>query len=150
MSVRASGRLAAALLVLAPAIAGAQSNESFDVHGQATYVWQQKRPFEAPYSGAHSLSPASARSYSFPATPALGTRPWDNAQIWLDPEIAAGVPLSGLTGLGGFTNGEIARTSGPNPKLYRARLCLRQPWGYGGASQDIEPEMNRFGGEIDR
>ena len=72
---------------------------------QATYVWQRKYPFVAAYSGAHSLSPDREKSYSFTATAALGTRTWRGGEFYFDPEVAQGVPLSGLTGLGGFTNG---------------------------------------------
>src|SRR5438309_11019594 len=102
---------------------------------QATYVWQRKSPFSAPYSGAHSLSANREKSYSFTATAALGTRTWRGGELYLDPEVTQGVPLSGLTGLGGFTNGEIARTSGPNLTLYRARLFARQTWGFAGAAE---------------
>lgn len=140
---------AAGLLLLVSGIACAQP-EAFDIHGQATYVWQQKRPFDAPYSGEHSLRPERERSYSLTATAAIGIRPWQDGELYFDPEVAQGVPLSGLTGLGGFTNGEIARVSGPNPKLYRARLFLRQTRGYGGGSERVEPEMNQFVGEVDR
>src|SRR5262249_18522301 len=122
----------------------------FDVHGQATYVWQRKYAFEAPYSGPHSLSPEREKSYSFTATASLGFRPWRDGEIFLDPEVAQGVPLSGLTGLGGFSNGEIARTAGPNPKLYRARLFLRQTWNQGGGSERQDAEMNQLAGSIDR
>src|SRR5256886_12256382 len=92
---------------------------------QTTYVWQGKSPFGAPYSGPHSLSPDREKSYSFTATAALGTRAWTGGELYFNPEVAQGVPLSGLTGLGGFTNGEIARTSGPTPPSYRARLFTR-------------------------
>lgn len=149
MLPRSSGRIAAGLLLVASGIAAAQP-EAFDIHGQATYVWQQKRPFEAPYSGPHSLRPERERSYSFTATAAIAIRPWQDGELYFDPEVAQGVPLSGLTGLGGFTNGEIARTSGPDPKLYRARLFLRQTWGYGGGSERVAPEMNQLGGAIDK
>src|SRR5436309_16125178 len=98
---------------------------------QATYVWQRKYPFGAGYSGSHSLTPDREKSYSFTATAALGTRIWRGGELYFDPEVAQGVPLSGLTGLGGFTNGEIASTSGPSASFYRARLFARQSCGYG-------------------
>src|SRR5439155_26069267 len=85
---------------------------------QATYVWQRKSPFAAPYSGPHSLSPDREKSYSLTATAALGTRTWRGGEVYFNPEVAQGVALSGLTGLAGFTNGEIARTSAPSGAIY--------------------------------
>ena len=117
---------------------------------QATYVWQRKYPFGAGYSGSHSLTPDREKSYSFTATAALGTRIWRGGELYFDPEVAQGVPLSGLTGLGGFTNGEIARVSGPNPTFYRARLFARQTWGFGGGSEKTEPDANQLAGSVDR
>src|SRR5260221_458866 len=115
---------------------------------QATYVWQRKTPFEAAYSGPHSLSPDREKSYSFTATAALGTRTWKGGELYFDPEVTQGVPLSGLTGLGGFTNGEIARTSGPSATFYRARLFARQTWGFGGGSEKMEPDANQLAGRF--
>ena len=117
---------------------------------QATYVWQRKSPFGAPYSGPHSLSRDREKSYSFTATAALGTRTWTGGEVYFNPEVAQGVPLSGLTGLGGFTNGEIARTSGPNPTFYRARLFARQTWGFGDGSESLQSDANQLAGSVDR
>ena len=117
---------------------------------QATYVWQRKSPFAAPYSGPHSLSPDREKSYSLTATAALGTRTWRGGEVYFNPEVAQGVPLSGLTGLGGFTNGEIARTSGPSATFYRARLFARQTWGLGGGGEKLESDANQLAGSVDR
>src|SRR5216684_2118390 len=114
---------------------------------QATYVWQRKSPFDAAYSGANSLSPSREKSYSFTATAALGTRTWSGGELYFDPEVTQGVPLSGL---GGFTNGEIARTTGPDPTLYRARLFARQTWGFGGGKENVDPDANQLPGSVDR
>ncbi len=149
MPPRAARGIAAGILLFISGAAHAEPFD-FDVRGQATYVWQRKNAFDAPYSGEHSLRPERERSYSFTATLALGVRPWKDGELYLDPEIAQGVPLSGLTGLGGFTNGEIARTSGPHLKLYRARLFLRQTWNQGGGSERQDAEMNQLAGSADR
>ncbi len=117
---------------------------------QATYVWQRKYPFGAAYSGSHSLSPDREKSYSFTATAALGTRTWRGGELYFNPEVTQGVALSGLTGLGGFTNGEIARVSGPNLKFYRARLFARQTWGFGGGGEKMESDANQLAGSVDR
>ena len=124
--------------------------EDWSAKFQATYVWQTKRPFAAAYSGPNSLIPEKEKSYSFTATAALGFRPWAGGEIYANPEVAQGVPLSALTGLGGFTNGEIARTSGTNPTFYRARLFLRQTWGFGGGTEKVESDMNQLAGSVDK
>src|SRR6267143_3533495 len=117
---------------------------------QATYVWQRKGLFAAAYSGPHSLSPEREKSYSLTATAALGARTWRGGEVYFDPEVAQGVPLSGLTGLGGFTNGEIARTSGPSATFYRARLFARHTWGFGGGGEKVDSDANQLAGSVDR
>jgi high affinity Mn2+ porin len=147
-----SGHCAIARLMLLPLTAAAQAppEESWNAKFQATYVRQTKQPFDALYSGPNSLSPAHETSYSFTATAALGIRPWSGGELYFDPEVAQGVPFSGLTGLGGFSNGEIARVSGPTPTIYRARLFLRQTWGFGGGQDAVESDANQLAGAVDR
>lgn len=123
--------------------------EDWNAKFQSTYVWQEKQPFSAAYSGPNSLSVNKEWSYSLTATAALGFRPWAGGELYLDAEAAQGVPLSNLTGLGGFTNGEMARTSGPTLNIYRARLFLRQTWGSGGEQESIESAANQLAGMID-
>ena len=141
--------LAGALLPLQSA-AQTSEEEQWNAKFQATYVWQRKGAFDAPYSGANSLRPEREKSYSFTATAALGFRPWSGGEVYFNPEVALGIPLSGLTGLGGFTNGEIARTAGPHPTFYRARLFLRQTWGLGGGTERVEADANQLAGSVDR
>lgn len=124
--------------------------ETWGAKFQATYVWQKKRPFDARYTGTNSLTPTLEQSHSFTSTAFLGVRPWRGGELYFNPEIAAGIPLSGLTGLGGFSNGEITRSSGPNPKLYRARFFLRQTWGFGGGREAVESDQNQLAGSVDR
>jgi high affinity Mn2+ porin len=88
-------------------------------------------------------------SYSFTATAALGFRPWAGGEFYFNPEVAQGVPLSELTGLGGLSNGEMARTSGPELKAYRARLFLRQTFGLGGEQEAVGSDANRLAGTVD-
>ncbi len=123
--------------------------EALGAKFQTTYVWQRKYPFGAAYTGPNSLIPEIEKSYSFTATAALGARTWKGGEVYFDPEITQGVPLSRLTGLGGFTNGEIARTSGPNLTLYSARLFLRQTWGPGGDREAVESDANQLAGSVE-
>lgn len=124
--------------------------EAWNVHFQATYIWQKKPAFAAPYSGPNSLNPFTEKSYSFSSTVALGWRPWTGGELYVNPELVQGVPLSGLTGLGGMTNGEQQKTGGPNPTFYRARLFLRQTWALGGEQVAVESDANQLAGMVDR
>jgi high affinity Mn2+ porin len=145
-----SSILVAGIVALAQVGYAQDAPEETSAKFQATYVWQRKSPFDAPYTGPHSLSPDREKSYSLTATAALGIRTWRGGEVYFDPEVTQGVPLSGLTGLGGFTNGEIARTSGPSPTFYRARLFARQTWGFGGGSEKMESDANQLAGSVDR
>lgn len=71
-------------------------------------------------------------------------------EVYLDLEGAQGIPLSGLAGLGGFTNGELAKTSGARLKLYRARAFLRQTWSHGGEQEAVESEARQLAGMVDK
>jgi high affinity Mn2+ porin len=143
--------LSIALSTLPLAVRGQEAQQQdWNAKFQATYVFQSKRALPAAYSGQNSLRTAQERSYSLTSTAALGYRPWTGGEFYFNPEVALGVPLSGLTGLGGFTNGEIARTAGPNPRLYRARLFLRQTIGLGGGRENVEPDINQLAGSVDK
>jgi hypothetical protein len=145
------GVLAAITLALSDAGRAQDRQEgAYGAKFQTTYVWQRKYPFGAAYTGANSLSPAIEKSYSFTATAALGARAWQGGEVYFDPEITQGVPLSRLTGLGGFTNGEIQRTAGPSPTLYAARLFVRQTWGMGGEREAVESDANQLAGSVER
>jgi len=132
------------------ALAQEVEEEAYGAKLQATYVWQRKYPFGAAYTGTNSLIPEREKSYSFTATAALGARVWKGGEVYVDPEVAQGVPLSHLTGLGGFSNGEIARTSGPTPTFYVARAFLRQTWGLGGEREKVESDANQLAGSAER
>lgn len=126
------------------------TEEDWNAKFQSTYVWQKDAAFHSPYASTNSLTAEAHKSYSFTATAAFGARLWSGAEIYLDPEVAQGVAFSNLTGLGGFTNGELARTSGANPTFYRARLFLRQTWGLGGGREEVESDANQLAGTVDK
>lgn len=118
---------------------------------QSTYIWQRKASFNTPYpDGQNSLSSGLARSYTMTTTGYWGFRPWNGGELYFNPEITQGVPFSGLAGTGAFTNGELTRTAGTEPHLYRQRLFLRQTWGLGGGEQKVESDLNQMAGTVDR
>ena len=102
--------------------------EGLDLHGQATWIWQSKPAFFAPYSGPHSLSNLQEKSYSFTSTVSAGWRAGPNTEMYLNPEVVQGMPLSALMGLGGLTNGELQKTAGAKPVTYLARAFVRHTW----------------------
>ncbi len=136
-------------LFLRLALAHASEVQEWDAKFQSTYIWQQKEPFSASYSGPNSLTTAKEDSFSFTTTAFLGYRPWENGEIYINPEVAAGHPLSNLTGLGGFTNGEMQKSAGTTPKLYMARLFFRQTWGQGGERVQVASGQNQLAGTTD-
>jgi high affinity Mn2+ porin len=102
------------------------------------------------YSGPNSLRAESERSYTWTFTAYLGFRPWQNGELYFNPEGILGRPLSNVTGLGGLTNGELQKSASPNPRFYRARLFYRHTVGLGGAREEIESEANQLGGMADQ
>ena len=134
--------LLAALLL--PASASAQDQESWNAHFQTTYIRQIQPAFHSPYEGPHSLRGDPAASYSLTATVSLGLRLDQDTEVYLDPEAVQGVPLSGLGGLAAFPNGELAKTSGANLKVYRARLFVRQTFELGGDAVPVDSDANQL------
>ncbi len=148
-------RLAAGLLaVMAGACARAQGSDAVEqtsARYQITYNAQRHAAFPAPYSGQNSLLSSRGRMHTFSATAHLGMRVGEATELYFNPELAAGVPFSGqLVGLGGFTNGEITRAAGTEPKPYVQRLFLRHTWGQGGGREHREGGFNQLAGSVDR
>ena len=115
----------------------------FEVHAQATYLRQWKSTMRSPYAGTNSLSAGSAISYSFTSTLYLAAKLRDGWEVYLNPEFTQGVPFSQLRGTAGFTNGELARTSGDTLRGYNARAFVRKTWNLGGAWEDQASEANQ-------
>jgi hypothetical protein len=134
---------AIAIVVLGTAQATAADTSPFELHAQATYLRQYKSPFDAHYSGPNSLRAARESSYTFTGTLYLGLRLGEQTELYLNPEFVRGVPISGLHGLGGFSNGEVQRGVAPELKAYRARLFLRHAWNFGGEMEEQESGQNQ-------
>ncbi len=98
----------------------------FSFHGQTTVINQTKSGFSVPYTGNKSLLPNNESQTSLTATCYLGARLWNGASVYLNPEIAGGSGLSAATGIAAATNGETFRIGDPAPKLYLARLFVKQ------------------------
>ena len=145
--------LGLALCSVAALTAHAQTQTPEDTTSryQVTYNWQHHPAFSAAYSGANSLKPEAERMYTFSTTAHWGFRPWQDGELYFNPEVVSGVPFSGnLVGLGSFTNGEITRAGGSTPKLYRQRLFVRHTWGQGGEREWVEGDFNQLAGWTDK
>lgn len=126
--------------------ASAQVSEDWNLHSQFTYVGQHKPAMRSPYAGPNSLLGAAETSYSITGTAALGLRLGDATELYVNPEVAQGRPVSGLLGLAGFTNGELAKTAGTNPKLYLARWFVRHTVALGGDAVEVASAANQLAG----
>jgi hypothetical protein len=135
-------------LAVTTACSAEETPEDWQAKGQATYVWQKSPGFHADYSGPNSLSADRERGYTFTSTAYLGVRPWTGGELYRNIEAGQGDPLSGLTGLGGFSNGEATRVSGTKLKAYRQRLFLRQTWALGEESEFVESAFNQMAGHV--
>lgn len=138
--------LVAAVVLSGVTGADAHAQESWNAHVQMTYVGQHKPAMDSPYAGPNSLSRFAETSYSLTATAALGLRLGASTEFYLNPEVAQGRPISGLLGLAGFSNGELAKTSGTQATLYRARLFVRHTVDLGGDAVDLESSANQLAG----
>src|SRR5450830_1325829 len=70
--------------------------ERWNAKFQATYIWQKKPSFNAPYSGANSLLGQSETAYSYTSTAYFGARLWHGAEFYFNPEATQAVPFSNL------------------------------------------------------
>jgi hypothetical protein len=120
--------------------------EPWNLHFQATTISQGHDEFASPYSGTNSLPPREPIRTSYTATLFLGARLWAGSEVFVNPELAGGRGIGGVTGVAGFPNGDIARVSRPEPTVSLARVFLRQTFGLGGDQEKVEPGPNQLAG----
>ena len=127
----------------------------WSIHGQSTYIVQQKNNFYSSYNGQNSLLNATEgngeKSYTLSATLFLGAKLWQGGELFYNPEMFEGVPFGGqLTGLGGFQNGELQKGAFAPPVYYTARAFFRQIIGLGGEKQRSESGQNQLADNYDK
>jgi high affinity Mn2+ porin len=120
--------------------------EQWAIHGQSTYVQQYQPAFRSPYQGPQSLSPPSNGRETFDATIYAGYRPWQGAEIWLNPEADQGFGLSNTFGAAGYLSGEAYKLGQSDPYYRMARAFFRQTIDLGGDIQKVDPDLNQLGG----
>src|SRR5579859_3267868 len=94
---------------------------------QFTYVLQHQDTLDAPYSGPLSLRPDGDTQPTYTLGGYLGWAPASWGQLYFDAEKFMGAGVSGATGLGGLTNGDVVREGANNLKktFYIARVYAR-------------------------
>jgi high affinity Mn2+ porin len=122
---------------------------SWNVHGQLTFVEQGYPTFRSPYQGTNSLTGANQIQNTTSATAFLGYRAWDGTEIYINPELMQGFGLDNTLGVAGFPNGEAQKSNFPIPRVDIARLFVRQTFGLGGEQEMIEDGPNQLAGEQD-
>jgi high affinity Mn2+ porin len=119
--------------------------DNWSIHGQTTYVNQYAPRFRAPYRGPNSLQSRAGRE-TWSATLYAGLRPWQGAELWINPEIDQGYGLSRTFGVAGFPSGEAYRFGANYPYIRLPRTFIRQTIGLGGETEKVEAGANQFEG----
>src|SRR5579862_6559146 len=106
---------------------GATSAWPMLLGAQYTFIDQQQSSLHSPYAGRFSLHPGGDTEATHTIGLYGGWAPVSWGQLYLDTEKFMGAGVSGATGLGGLTNGDVVREGVPGVKkiVYIARLYTR-------------------------
>jgi high affinity Mn2+ porin len=115
---------------------------------QYTFIEQWQTALLSPYQGALSLHAQGDRQGTHTLGIYTGWAPLDWAQLYFDVEKFMGAGVSGATGLGGLTNGDVIREGavGLKKQFYIARLYARFMLPLGSASARIERGQDQIAG----
>jgi high affinity Mn2+ porin len=131
---------------LTPEDTGQVVPEQWAVHGQTTTTWLFQPAFRSPYQGAQSLNPSTNGRETFDATLYLGYRPWQGAELWLNPEVDQGFGPSNGFGAAGYLSGEAYKIGENDPYVRIPRGFFRQTINLGGDNEKLDPDLNQLGG----
>jgi high affinity Mn2+ porin len=124
----------------------ANGPEQWAIHGQSTYTQQFQPTFRSPDQGPQSLSSAANGRETFDATLYAGFRPWQGAEIWINPEVDQGFGLGNSFGVAGYLSGEAYKLGEKDPYYRMSRAFFRQTIDLGGEAQKVDPDLNQLGG----
>ncbi len=137
-----------------------KTSEIYSVHAQFTDVVQGYPRFPAAYSGPNSYRPQGQARDGSTSNLFLGMRLWDNASVFINPEIDQGYGLSNSTGSAAYVNGAVAKVGAAAPYWRMQRYFLRQIIGLGGGeglspdegsrSEVLESAQNQLAGKVDK
>ena len=140
-----SSAVAAICAAIAATPAQAQ-DQDWAIHAQTTFVLQANARFRSPYQGPNSLDPRSHAKETFDLTLYAGVRPWNGAELWINPEIDQGFGLSNTLGAAGFPSGEAYKVGKVDPYAKLPRWFLRQTIDLGGAAEKVDAVLNQLAG----
>jgi high affinity Mn2+ porin len=121
------------------------ADQDYAFHIQSTFVDQAHPGFTSPYRGPQSLDPVARADESWDVTIYAGLRPWNGAELWVNPELDQGFGLSDTLGLAAFPSGEAYKLGDAEPYLRIPRLFLRQTIDLGGTPKAIDADENVLG-----
>ena len=115
---------------------------------QYTYILQHQTALDSPYRGRLSLDPAgdTQATNTIGFYGGWGIAHW--AQLYLDTEKFMGAGVSGATGLGGLTNGDVVRegVAGLKKTFYIARAFVRLMYPLGSTATHLERGQDQIAG----
>jgi len=123
--------------------------EDWQAHFQATGIYQAYPSFSADYSGPESLNSAGQQRHTDTATAFLGARVWNGGELYFNPEFAQGIGFDNTFGVAGFPNGDAEKSGGYTGRVIGERLFIRQTFGLGGETENIESDQNQLAGAKD-
>jgi hypothetical protein len=116
--------------------------------GQYTFIEQWQSALTSPYEGKYSLNPAGDQQGTHTIGIYSGWAPVDWGQLYFDVEKFMGAGVSGATGLGGLTNGDVIREGavGLKKEFYIARLYARFMLPLGSDSAQVARGQDQIAG----
>jgi len=122
----------------------------FWISGQANFIFQANPPFDARYTGPHSLNPNFDHALSRLVTVYTGVRLNDATELLFDLEEAGGSALSTGLGLAGFTNLDIVRNPLLTKAPYPARAMIHKVFALSKDKVENEPNALSLFSELPR
>ncbi|MGH8273070.1 MAG: carbohydrate porin, partial [Gammaproteobacteria bacterium] len=115
---------------------------------QYTFVDQHQDALRSPYAGPLSLLPQGDTEQSHTFGAYFGVQLPAHLQFYFDVEMFKGEGVSGATGLGGLTNGDVIRsgTVQLGKRAYAARRYLQWTLPLGGTTQSVERAQDQLPG----
>lgn len=108
--------------------------------------WQFSPGFHSSFQGPQSLSSTANARETLDATLYLGIRPWQGAEIWINPEMDQGFGLGNTFGVAGYLSGEAYKVGEADPYYHLPRAFFRQTIDLGGKSERLDADLNQLGG----
>ncbi len=131
-----------------PAPPGPDSHWPALLGAQYTYVLQHQTAMDADYSGRLSLYPQGDTQATSTIGFYGGWAPASWMQLYLDTEKFMGAGVSGATGLGGLTNGDVVRegAAGLKKTFYIARAFVRFLYPLGAQTAHVGRAQDQIAG----